>query len=88
VVVVAVSVHHRHKKDAITGGVVAGDNEMRITDEENGESYVISGATTDVRPGDRMRLLGKKVKPKGADKTRVWEAKEVIKDFGVCQPQL
>jgi hypothetical protein len=31
-------------------------------------------------------LLGKKVKPKGLDKTRVWEAKEVLKDFGTCQP--
>jgi hypothetical protein len=88
VVVVAVSVHHRHEKDAISGCVVAGDNGMRITDEENGKSYVISGDTTDVRPGDRMRLLGKKVKPKGSDKTGVWEAKQVIKDFGVCQPRL
>jgi hypothetical protein len=26
------------------------------------------------------------VKPKSPDETFVWEAKEVIKDFGVCQP--
>jgi hypothetical protein len=65
----------RHRENPRTG-CRAGDNEMRITDEENAKSYVISGATTDVKPGDRMRLLGKKVKPKDPDKTRLWEARE------------
>jgi hypothetical protein len=59
---------------------------MTVTDEDDGKIYALSGDTTDIKPGDRMRLEGKKVKPKGSNQTFVWEAKEVIKDFGVCQP--
>jgi hypothetical protein len=33
-----------------------------------------------------MKLQGRKAKSKGVDKTLVWEATEVAKDFGVCQP--
>jgi len=39
-----------------------------------------------VKPGDRMRLRGKKVKPKGPDKKLVWETREVNRDYGLCQP--
>jgi len=87
-VVALVSVHHKRKTIVITGCVIAGEKGMTLTNEEDRKLYVLSGDTTGIMPGDRMRLLGKKVKPKGSDKTRVWEAKEVIKDFGVCQPQL
>ncbi len=59
---------------------------MTITDEEDKKTYALSGDTTGIKSGDRLKLLGKKVKPKGLDKTRVWEAKEVLKDFGTCLP--
>jgi hypothetical protein len=39
-----------------------------------------------IKPGDRMRLQGKKVTPKSPDKTLVWETREVNRDFGLCQP--
>jgi hypothetical protein len=86
VFVTVASVHHRRKKIVITGCVIAGEKGMTVTDEEDRKTYALSGDTTGIKPGDRMRLLGKKVKPKGPDKTLVWEAKEMIKDFGVCQP--
>ena len=59
---------------------------MTVTDEKDKQTYALSGNTTAMKPGDRMKLQGKKVKSKGADKTLVWEAKGVAKDFGVCQP--
>jgi hypothetical protein len=86
VVVTVASIHHRRKKIVITGCVISGDNGMTVTDEEDRKTYAISGNATGIKPGDRMKLEGKKVKPKSPDKTFVWEAKEVIKDFGVCQP--
>jgi hypothetical protein len=59
---------------------------MTVTDEKDKQIYALSGNTTGIKPGDRMKLQGKKVKSKGADHTVVWEAKAVAKDFGVCQP--
>lgn len=85
-VVVAVAVHHRRKKIVITGCVMAAENGMTVTDEEDRNTYALSRNTAGIKPGDRVRLLGKKMKPKGPDKRLVWEAKEVTNDFGVCQP--
>lgn len=59
---------------------------MTVTDDKDKQIYALSGNTTGIKPGDRMRLQGKKVKSNGADKTLVWEAKAVTKDFGACQP--
>jgi hypothetical protein len=33
-----------------------------------------------------MTLKGKKIKPKYASKTLVWQTKKITRDFGVCQP--
>jgi hypothetical protein len=84
VAVVTVMVIHYSKKSAITGCVNSGGNGMTLTDEKDKQIYALSGDTADIKPGDRIKLQGKKVKPKGPDKTLVWEAKKVIKDFGVC----
>jgi hypothetical protein len=62
-------------------------NWMTITDEKDKQVYALSGNTAGIKPGDRMKLQGKKVKSKVAEKTLVWEAKAVAKDFGVSEPQ-
>ena len=85
VVVVIVAVHYS-KKRTITGCVVPATNGMSITDEKDRELYALSGNTTDIKPGDRIKVRGKKLKSKTADKTPVWEAKEVTRDFGLCRP--
>jgi hypothetical protein len=85
-VVVTVVIIHYSKKRTITGCVNSGGGRMTVTDEKDRQMYALSGNTVAVTPGDRMKLKGKKVKPKGSDKNLVWEAKEVTKDFGVCKP--
>ncbi|MGC2769536.1 MAG: hypothetical protein WB607_28830 [Candidatus Acidiferrum sp.] len=85
VAVVAVVVIHYSKKRAITGCVVSGESGMTLTDEKDKQIYKLSGNTTDIKPSDRMKLQGKKIKPKGPDKTLDWEAKKVTEDFGVCR---
>ena len=85
-VVVAVVAIHYSRKRAITGCVNSAGSGMTVTDEKDKQIYTLSGNTTSIKPGDRMKLQGKKVKSKDADKTLVWEAKAVTKDFGVCQP--
>jgi hypothetical protein len=80
------SVHHRRKKIVITGCIISGEKGMTVTDEEDHRPYALSGDTTAVTPGDRLRLEGKKAKSKGPGKRLAWETTTVIKNFGVCQP--
>jgi hypothetical protein len=77
---------HKSKKTAITGCINSGENGMTITDEKDRQIYGLSGNTTGVKPGSRLKLQGKRVKSKGADKRILWEATAVTKDFGVCRP--
>jgi|SRR2546421_2738545 len=86
VVVTVVVIHESSKKRTITGCVNSEENGMSMTDEKDKRLYALSGNTADIKPGDRITLQGKKVKPNGTDKTLVWEAKRVTKDFGACQP--
>lgn len=86
VAVVAIVAIHYSKKRTITGCVNSGGSGMTVTDEKDKQIYALSGNTTGIKSGDRMKLQGRKVKPKDSDKTLVWEAKKVTKDFGVCQP--
>lgn len=86
-VAVVASVQHRRKKIVITGCVIAAEKGMRVTDEADKKTYVLSGDTSGIKAGDRMKLEGNRAKAKNGDKSRVWETKRVIKDFGVCQSQ-
>ena len=84
-VVTVVVIHESAKKRTITGCVNSGENGMSVTDEKDKRIYALSGNTAGIKPGDRLTLQGKKVEPKGTNKTLVWEAKKVTKDFGACQ---
>ena len=86
VAVIAIVAIHYSKKRTITGCVNPGANGMTVTDEKDKQLYALSGDTTNIKPGDRVRVQGKKAKSKGPDKMLVWEARKVTKDFGVCQP--
>jgi len=85
-VVAFVVIHESAKKRTITGCVRSGANGMTVTDEKDNQVYALSGDTEGITAGDRMKLHGKKLKLKGPDKNIVWEARGVVKDFGVCQP--
>ena len=82
-----VVIHESSKKRSITGCVTPEENGMNVTDEKDKRSYALSGDTADIKPGDRMTLQGKKIKPKDAGKPLLWETKTISRDFGVCQPR-
>jgi len=86
-VVGTVLIIHYSKKRTITGCVSSVETGMTVTDDKDKQIYALSGNTVGIKPGDRMKLQGKKVKPKSPDKTLVWETREVNRDFGLCQPQ-
>jgi hypothetical protein len=54
---------------------------MAVAHEKEKRTYALSGNTVGATAGDRMKLQGKKAKPKAPDKTLVGEAREVTKDF-------
>lgn len=87
VIVAYVVIHESSKKRSITGCVTPAGKGMSVTDERDKRSYALSGDTADIKPGDRMTLQGKKIKPKDAGKPLLWETKTISRDFGVCQPR-
>jgi len=74
---------HSSPKSTITGCVKAEANGMSVTDEKDGLNYTLSGSTIGVKPGDRVRLKGKR---KDVGTTVGFEARTVTRDFGACQP--
>ena len=86
VTVLAVVLIRKSKQTTITGCVSSEQNGMTITDEKNKQTYTLSGNTAGTKPGDRMKLKGKKVKTKSIDKKLGWETAAVTKDLGVCHP--
>ena len=86
VVVTVVVIHESTKNRTIIGCVNSGSNGMTLTNERDNKIYMLSGDTTGIEAGKRMRLQGKKVKAKSTDQAFVWKEKRVIKDLGLCQP--
>lgn len=84
-ILIIVAVHYS-KKRSITGCVAAVGDGMTITDEKGRQIYALSGDSTGAKPGDRMKLKGKKAKRTGSDTAPVWKVTDVSKDLGVCQP--
>jgi hypothetical protein len=73
VVVAVVVIHESTKKRTITACVNPGGSGMTVTDEKDRQTYALSGNTESIKPGERMKLQGKKVKSKGLEKALVWE---------------
>jgi CDP-diglyceride synthetase len=86
VVVITIVTIHYSKKRTITGCVNSDVNGMTVIDEKDKQTYALSGDTTGIKPGDRMRLQGKKVKSTGAHQPLEWETSKVAKNLGACQP--
>jgi hypothetical protein len=83
VLVTVLIVHYKHKKTTITGCVAPGASGLSLTDEKDQRLYAVSGDPVGIKAGDRMTLEGKS---KQSDRTLVFEAHSVTKDFGACRP--
>jgi hypothetical protein len=75
---VLIILHEKHKTTVVTGCVTSATGGMTLTDDKDKQVYALSGTPADVKPGDRMTLDGKR-------HGKVFEARSVIKDLGVCQ---
>jgi hypothetical protein len=71
IVIGTILIIHYSKKRSITGCIMSAPNGMILTDEKDKHTYALSGITAGVKQGDRMKLQGKREKPKDPDKTCV-----------------
>jgi hypothetical protein len=84
-VISTILIVHYSKKRSVTGCVNSGTGALTLTEEGNNRTYLLSGNTVGLTPGDRMKLHGRKAKSNGPDKTLVWDTEKVSKDYGVCK---
>jgi len=78
-VVTILVIHHKSHHAAVTGCVTSGAKGMTLTDDKDKRTYTVTGNAVGLKAGERMTLEGKR-------RTPVFEARSVVKDFGVCQP--
>lgn len=85
VAVIAIVAIHYSRKRTITGCVKPTPNGMTVSDEKNDRIYTLSGDMAGIKPGERLTLQGKKIKPT-AGNSLGWEITKMQTDLGICQP--
>jgi hypothetical protein len=75
---VLIILHEKHKTSTVIGCVASAAGGMTLTDDKDKQVYALSGTPVGAKPGYRMTLDGKR-------HGKVFEARSVIKDLGVCQ---
>ena len=85
-VVIGVVIHHANSEPAIKGCAVTGPNGLELKNEGDGQTFQLLGITSDVKPGDRVRVQGKKKaigKSNSGNPTFLVE--KLAKDYGACK---
>lgn len=74
------AVHHNH---SLTGCAVSGANGLELENKDLQKTYSLVGAVNTIKPGERIRISGKKVK-QSAGPIPQFLVEQVSKDFGPC----
>ncbi len=72
-----------HHGRSIQGCAVNGPNRLEIRTKNGADAYQLSGATAEVKVGDRVRVKGKKRSAKDSD-VPMFIVSGVAKDYGPC----
>jgi hypothetical protein len=72
--------HHGH---SLTGCAVSGTNGLELQNKGDQQTYALVGEVAAIKPGDRVRVSGKK-KKKPAGSTPHFLVERLSKDFGPC----
>ncbi|HEX9201381.1 MAG TPA: hypothetical protein VF865_17625 [Acidobacteriaceae bacterium] len=83
VITVAIVYAIRHDP-SIKGCATSGLNGLTLTNEGNQETFRLTGDTATIKPGDRVKVTGKK-KKKDAAATRNFVVTKFNKDYGACK---
>ena len=77
------ALHHNH---SLTGCAVSGANGLELQNKGDQQTYALVGAVNAIKPGERIRVSGKRVK-KTAGPTPQFLVEQLSKDFGPCPAQ-
>ncbi|MBS1800374.1 MAG: hypothetical protein JSS95_11145 [Acidobacteria bacterium] len=70
------------KPPHITGCVTSGADGLTLHKESDATTYLLTGDTASIKPGNRIRLSGKK--HTGPSSQRTFVVEQVAKDYGPC----
>ena len=75
-----------HHAASIKGCVTSGANGLELQNEGDRQMYQLLGMTADVKPGNRVRVTGKRKKaPSGAAGNTSFLVEKLSKDYGACE---
>jgi len=75
-----------HHGNSLNGCAVSGSGGLQVLNEGDGQTYVLTGQVADIKPGDRVRVSGKKQKVSGSG-ARQFVVEKLTRDYGVCEVQ-
>lgn len=70
---------------SITGCAVTGPNGLTLQNEGDQQTFLLVGDSATIKPGDRIRVKGKKKKKVAGSTTRTFIVEKISKDFGPCK---
>jgi hypothetical protein len=76
-----------HHRGSLTGCVEASDNDapLSLVDDKKHQTFSLLPGSTDLKPGERVELRGKRSKDgKGA---QTFQVSKVVKNLGACNTQ-
>ena len=80
-IAVGIMIAVRHHP-SITGCAAANGDSLTLLSEDDHQSYALSGDIAAIKPGDRVRLSGKKRSDRSGNHT--FEVLKLRKDYGPC----
>jgi hypothetical protein len=72
--------HHGHH---LSGCAVSGANGLELKNKGDDQTYALVGTVSAIKPGERVRVSGKKVK-KSAGPAPQFVVEQLSKDYGPC----
>lgn len=82
---IGIGVYYAVKHDhSVSGCARSGPEGLQLTSESDKQTYSLVGEVAAIKPGERVRVSGKKGKEKSAA-TREFLVEKVSKDLGPCE---
>lgn len=75
--------HHGH---SLNGCAVSDSDGLQLQNRGDGQTYALTGEVAAIKPGDRVRVSGKKAKKNG-DAAQHFVVEKLSKDYGACKVQ-
>ena len=79
------AIHHRNM-EFVSGCAASGPDGLALQNEGDQKTFLLLGKTADVKPGDRVRVKGKRVKAtKGSNSNPTFQVEKLANDYGACK---